>query len=131
MENGLAERTLYEFLSTRGSSIFSVLLNEIQHAMFDPLQLASKLMELVVERPVLLQQLIFRSEQAPILLADMLMAPETSAVACRVIASWEFSGGAWNQDFQADANITTKRLAFEDAMAVLGDRKSTRLNSSH
>src|SRR3546814_4678113 len=89
MENGLAERTLYEFLSTRGSSIFSVLLNEIQHAMFDPLQLASKLMELVVERPVLLQQLIFRSEQAPILLADMLMAPETSAVACRVIASGE------------------------------------------
>src|SRR3546814_14772265 len=88
--------------------------------MFDPLQLASKLMELVVERPVLLQQLIFRSEQAPILLADMLMAPETSAVACRVIASWEFSGGAWNQDFQADANMTTKRLAFEDAMAVLG-----------
>src|SRR3546814_6346040 len=83
--------------------------------MFDPLQLASKLMELVVERPVLLQQLIFRSEQAPILLADMLMAPETSAVACRVIASWAFSGGAWNQDFQADANITTKRLAFEDA----------------
>src|SRR3546814_3595447 len=47
MENGLAERTLYEFLSTRGSSFFSVLLNEIQHALFDPLQLSSNLMELV------------------------------------------------------------------------------------
>lgn len=120
MGNGLAEQTLYEFLSTRALSVFGVLLNEIQHAMFDPLQLASRLMKLVLERPVLLQQLIFRSQQAPILLADMLMAPETSAVACRVIANWEFSGGAWNQDFQINANLTTKRLAFEDAMAVLG-----------
>src|SRR3546814_11084325 len=122
MENGLAERTLYEFLSTRGSSIFSVLLNEIQHAMFDPLQLASKLMELVVERPVLLQQLIFRSEQAPILLADMLMAPETSAVACRVIASWEFSGGAWNQDFQADANRSEERRVGKEGVITCRSR---------
>lgn len=120
MERGLAEQTSYEYMETRGSSLLSVLLNEIQDAPFDSRNLASRLMEIVVERPVLLQQLVLRVRQAPVLLADMLMAPATCTLACSLIASWECNTGGWNRDFQAQANHTTEMLAFEDAIALLG-----------
>ena len=120
MARGLAEKTSYEYMETRGASLLSVLLNEIQDATFDPKLLASRLMEFVVERPVLLQQLVWRVRQAPVLLADMLMVPATCTLACSVIASWEFHSGGWNRDFQAQANHTTEMFAFEDAIALLG-----------
>ena len=120
MSRGLAEQTFYEYMETRAASLLSVLLNEIQDATFDPKHLASRLMEFVVERPVLLQQLVLRVRQAPVLLADMLMVPATCPLACSLIASWEFNSGGWNRDFQAQANDTTAMLAFEDAIALLG-----------
>lgn len=118
---GHAEKTAYEYMETRGSNLLDVLLNEIQEATFDPKHLASRLMEFVVERPVLLQQLVSRVRQAPVLLADMLMAPATCPLACSLIASWEYNSGGWNRDFQAHANDTAAMLAFEDAIALLGD----------
>lgn len=114
------EGTFYEYLDSRGSSLLGVLLNELQEAPWAPRRLAPRLMELVVERPVLLQQLVMRVRQAPILLADMLMTPSTCALACSLIASWDFSDGGWSRNFQAHANHTTELLAFEDAIALLG-----------
>lgn len=120
MSRRVAEQTFHEYLGTRGTSLLCVLLNEIQDATFDPKHLASRLMEFVVERPALLQLLVLRARQAPVLLADMLMAPATCTLACSLIASWEFNSGGWNRDFQAQANDTTTMLAFEDAIALLG-----------
>ncbi len=120
MSRGRAERTFHEYLGTRGTSLLSVLLNEIQDATLDTKHLASRLMEFVVERPVLLQQLVLRVRQAPVLLADMLMVPATCPLACSLIASWEFNSGGWNRDFQAQADDTTAMIAFEDAIALLG-----------
>jgi hypothetical protein len=120
LARGHAEKTSYEYMETRSSSLLGVLLNEIQEATFDPKHLASRLMEFVVERPVLLQQLVLRVQSAPVLLADMLMVPATCALACSLIASWEFNSGGWNRDFQAQANHTTEMLAFEDAISLLG-----------
>ena len=120
LAQGLAEQTSYEFMESRGSSLLTVLLNEIQDATFDQQHMAPMLMEIVVERPVFLQQLVIRVRQAPVLLADMLMAPATCTLACSLIASWEYNSGGWNRDFQAQANYTTEMLAFEDAIALLG-----------
>lgn len=120
MARGAPERTLHEYLGTRGSSLLAVLLNEMQDAVWDPRGLSPRLMELVVERPVLLMQLVQRARAAPVLLADLLMAPSTCSLACSLIASWEFHDGGWNRAFQAHANHTTELLAFEDALALLG-----------
>jgi hypothetical protein len=120
MTQGAYEQTFHEYLGTRGSSLLSVLLNELKYATFNPLGLAARLMEVVVQRPVLLQQLALMARQTPVLLADMLMVPSTCTMACCLIASWEFNGGGWNRDFQAHANNTTELLAFEDALALLG-----------
>lgn len=120
MASGAPERTFYDYLSGKGSSLMTVLLNELQDACWDTRRFAPRLMDLVVERPVLLAQLVQRARTAPALLADMLMAPSTCPLACSLIASWEFNDGGWNRAFQVHANHTTELLAFEDAVALLG-----------
>lgn len=124
--HGGPEQTFHEYLDTRGSSLLTVLLNELVGATFDPLGLAARLMEIAVERPVVLQQLAMRVQRiTPALLADMLMFPSTCTVACSLIASWEFNSGGWNREFQEHSNHTTELLAFEDALAILGGHLDT------
>lgn len=121
ISRGLAERTFYEYLIySRTCTLLNVLLNEIEAAAFDPKKLASRLMECIVDRPVLLGQLVLSAGRAPVLLADMLMFAPTCPLACSLIARWEINSGGWNRDFQAHANHTTVMLAFEDAVAILG-----------
>lgn len=120
MADRTTEQTFNDYLESRGSSVLTVLLNELQNATMDSKQLASRVMALAIERPVLLQQLVLKVRQAPTLLADMLMVPSTCALACSLIASWEFNDGGWNREFQAQANHTTELFAFEDALALLG-----------
>jgi hypothetical protein len=110
----------HEYLYTRGASVMSVLLNELKLATADSLGLAPRLMEITLGRPVLFQLLVLTVRHAPVLLADMLIAPSTCALACSIIASWEFNGGGWNREFQAHANSATELFAFEDAIALLG-----------
>lgn len=124
--HGGPEQMFYEYLETKGSRLLTVLINELAGAMFDPLELAARLMEIAVERPVVLQQLAMRAQRTtPALLADMLMSPSTCTVACSLIASWEFNSGGWNREFQEHSNHTTELLAFEDALAILGGHLDT------
>lgn len=125
MEGGEPERTFFECLQTRAASLLAVILNEAQDAEWDTTGLAPRLMELVVTRPALLMQVVQRARRAPALLADMLMAPSTCALACGIIAGWQFNGGGWNRSFQAHADQTTELLAFEDALAILGGHVDT------
>lgn len=120
MSEPLLEHTFHEHMGSRASGLLTVILNEIQEAEWDPLGLSARLMELVVERPVLLQQLVMRVRHNPALLGDMLMSPKTCALACTLITNWEYNSGGWNREFEANANRTTELLAFQDAMAMLG-----------
>lgn len=114
------EHTFHEYMDCRASGLLTVLLNEIEIAEWDPLGLSGRLIELVVGRPVLLQQLVLRARRSPALLGDMLMSPKTSALACTLITNWEYNNGGWNREFEAHANRTTELFAFEDGIAMLG-----------
>lgn len=116
----IPEQTFRDYVETGGSSLLTVLLNELADATFDSLALAPRLMDIAVERPVLLQQIVLRAQQTPALLADMLTSPSTCTVACSLIANWHYNDGGWNRAFQAPANRATELLAFEDALAILG-----------
>jgi hypothetical protein len=120
MSQHLQADAFHDLSETRASSLLVALLNQIQEATFDAQRLVPRLMAAIVERPVYLLLFVHRSNHAPALLADMLMAPTTCPLACSLIASWEVRGSAWNRDFQASADDTTVLLAFEDAIAVLG-----------
>ena len=119
LSRGEPEIAFHDLLGNSASNVLAALLNEVQEALFDPRRLAPRLMDLVVQRPAYLQQLVLRAQSSPALLADMLMAPAACPLACSLIASWETRGSGWNRDFQAAANQATALLAFEDAIALL------------
>ncbi|MCA8157401.1 hypothetical protein [Burkholderia contaminans] len=115
-----AQLAFRDFAFARSSSLMTVLTNELRESLFDPKALATRLLELVVERPILFMQLVWMATSTPVILADMLMSPSTCALACLLIAGWQHIDGGWNRAFQSHANQATESFAFEDALAVLG-----------
>jgi hypothetical protein len=126
LSRGEPEVAFHDLWGNRASMLVAALINEVQEGTLDPRRLAPRLMETVVARPVYLQLLVLRAQRAPVLLADMLMAPTTCPLACSLIASWETRGNGWNREFQASANQATALLAFEDAVALLGGHLDSR-----
>lgn len=126
LSRGEPQVAFHDLWGNRASTLLSALLNEVQEGTLDPRRLGPRLMETVVGRPVYLQLLVMRAQQAPVLLADMLMAPTTCPLACSLIASWEARGNGWNREFQAGANQATALLAYEDAIALLGGHLDAR-----
>ncbi len=81
---------------------------------------ASSLLELVVARPTLLVRLTMRVRQDPTLLADLLLHPATSALACLMIAEWNDQPvGAWDRTIQSAEFVVSRERAFADAMAIV------------
>jgi hypothetical protein len=126
LSRGEPQVAFHDLSDNRATTLLAALLNEVQEETLDPRRLAPRLMETVVGRPVYLQLLVLRAQRAPVLLADMLMAPTTCPLACSLIASWEARGNGWNRDFQAGANQATALLAYEDAIALLGGHLDAR-----
>jgi tetratricopeptide (TPR) repeat protein len=85
-----------------------------------PHNVASRLIGLALERPEILYMVLLRSEQSSVLLADLLLYPATSALACLLIAQWQSPGSAWDRELSTRDDKTTKAIAFADAVSVMG-----------
>jgi hypothetical protein len=85
-----------------------------------PHPVASRVIELALSRPELFAVVLFRARWKPALLADLLLIPETCALACWLIAQWPGPPGAWDQELRARDDLATKAMAFKDAVSVLG-----------
>ena len=99
-----------------------LLLNDVEatdHAPA-PHKLAGDLFALAIERPELLATLLFRSRGSPVLLADLLLYPGTSALASLLISQWQSSPGAWERELTTRDDHTTKMIAFADAVSIMG-----------
>lgn len=120
MSRGEPQVAFHDFAHMEASTLLLALLNEVQGATVDTRHLVTRLIELIVERPVYLNQLVLWATNAPVLLADMLMEPATCPLACNLIANWHTPGNAWHRDFRASADQATELLAYEDAIALLG-----------
>jgi tetratricopeptide (TPR) repeat protein len=80
---------------------------------------SAELLDLVVERPALLVLLATRIQQQPALLADLLLHPPTSDLACLMVADWTAQPvGAWERPLQDAENAEARERAFADAMAI-------------
>lgn len=80
-----------------------------------------RLIDLALDRPEVLVVALFKFQHAPALLADLALCPETTAVACWLIAEWPGPSGAWDRELRARDDKTTQTMAFGDAVALLGD----------
>jgi len=86
-----------------------------------PHKTASRLFGLAIERPELLLSVLTSIRQSPVLLADLLLYPAASALACLLIGQWKSLSSAWDQELNARDDQTTKGIAFADSISVMGD----------
>ncbi len=85
-----------------------------------PHTVASRLIALAIDRPDIFLTLRLQSSRNSVLLADLLLYPKTSALACLLIAQWQSPSSAWDRQLISRDNSTTKATAFADAISVLG-----------
>lgn len=79
----------------------------------------TELLAIVCQRPTLLVLLATRIQQQPALLADLLLDPSASALACLMIAEWTAPPiGAWSRSLQIAESVETRERAFADGVAL-------------
>ena len=92
------ERLTMESLDASGDAagVMRLLLADIEFQELSPAPnpLAARLLPVIVDRPDLLFAFLFSIERHPRLLADLLFCPQTSVLACLLIARWQGPGGA-------------------------------------
>jgi hypothetical protein len=105
------------------AALVGLILSDVESEEFSPGPhgLASRLIELALQRPEIFVVLLFRLRWRPVLLADLLLYPATSALACSLIAQWLGPSGAWDRELRARDDLATKAMAFTDAVSVLGE----------
>ncbi len=86
-----------------------------------PHRVAARLIELATDRPEIFLILLFKVRQNSALLADLLLYPATSALACLLIAQWQLPSSAWDRELGTRDDQTTKAIALADAVSVMGD----------
>ena len=79
---------------------------------------ARRLIELATERAHLFFFLMFRGSHSAAFLTDLLLSPSTSGVACLLISQWNLSAGGLDRELIERDNISTKSMAFADAVSV-------------
>ena len=118
------ERALMGTLEACGDifGLVRLLLEEVQAEDNAPAphKIASSLFALMIERPELLFRVLISVRWSPELLADLLLYPPTSVLACLLIGQWRSPSGAWDRELSTRDDRTTKAIAFADAVSVMG-----------
>lgn len=82
---------------------------------------AVQLIDLAVDRAELFLGLLLQVRAHPALLVDLLIHPRTTALACLLIAQWQFPTDAWHRDLVERADQVARAEVFADAAAILGE----------
>jgi hypothetical protein len=85
-----------------------------------PHKTAQRLIQLALERPEILYAVLLTVEQHPVLLADLVFHPATSALACSLIARWPSPSSGWERELTTRDDQNTRAIAFVDAVSVMG-----------
>jgi hypothetical protein len=86
-----------------------------------PHPMAVRIVDLAIERPELFMGLLFQARSHPKLLADLLLHPPSTALACLLIAQWRSPPSAWDRSLINRDDRLAEADAFADAAAILGE----------
>lgn len=81
---------------------------------------AAQIVDLAIDRAELFIYLLFRVQACPRLLADLVLYPPSSGLACLLIAQWRSPTGAWDRLLVERDHIDGQAEAFADAVSILG-----------
>ncbi len=85
-----------------------------------PHEIAFKLFEMALKRPVLSFILQLKIRSNPIFLADLVLYPKTSSLACLLTAQWSPAPNAWDRERTIRDDLMVKTIAFTDAVSIMG-----------
>lgn len=125
LRNRRIERGLYASLDSckERFGLVRVALGVPIHADFgqEPLEIAQTILGLALDRPELLGFIGFFIQAWPRFVADLAMFPQTSALACLLVADWsQHRGGIFDRAIQESEIGVDRRSAFTDACSMLG-----------
>jgi hypothetical protein len=86
-----------------------------------PHPMAVRLFDQAIDRPELLLCVLFQVRAYPKLLADLILHPPTTALACLLVAQWQAPSGAWDRNLVQRDDKVAQGDAFADAASILGD----------
>lgn len=124
VERPVVESHAFEALSSLGDLFGLVRLlladvNAVDNARA-PHPTAVRILDLAAGRAELFIALLFQIRAKPKLLADVLLHPPTSALACLLVGQWRPVGGAWDRELLSREWTVAHAEAFTDALAILG-----------
>ena len=82
---------------------------------------AAQIVDLAIDRAELFIYLLFRVQACPRLLADLVLHPPSSGLACLLIAQWRSPTGAWDRGLVECDHQDGQAEAFADAVSILGE----------
>jgi hypothetical protein len=83
--------------------------------------MAVRMIDLAIDRAELFLDLLFQVRANPILLADLLLHPPSTALACLLVAQWRSPTGAWDRNLAERDDRVAQAESFADAAAILGE----------
>jgi hypothetical protein len=123
LESNFIEAPLMESLQscTAIFNLLGLLLADVASADLSPAPniLAERILVLADSGPDLLHMLIRIVQSRSILLADLLLYPATSVLACLLIAQWQFPHSAWDRELTSSDFRRARLSAFSDAVSVM------------
>ena len=115
-----ATQVLFDYEDISGLARLILAEVEAENHSLAPHKLFARLLKLSIDRPELLFTVLRRINWSPVLLADILLYPATSALACLLVAQWQSPSSAWDRQLITRDNQTTQLTAFADAASVMG-----------
>ncbi|WP_176060978.1 hypothetical protein [Paraburkholderia sp. BCC1876] len=125
LTSNLLEHARYDALDAFGmaSGLLRILLNEVDAADHSaaPHPIAQRILKLAAAHPDVLSTLLFRAEQHPELVVEMLLVPETSALACLLVFQWRIQQSSWDRALVKRDNEAARDEAFSDSVSIVGE----------
>jgi hypothetical protein len=84
-----------------------------------PHPLLEKILSIVEQRPEFLFLFTLHVSRSPVLLADLVLRPTSSAWACLLVWQWQLRRDAWENHLLRRDDERTKQAAFNDATAAM------------
>ena len=123
LEDNRVERSAYESLEACDdlAGLVRLLLADVEMHSFSaaPHPIAARLFDLACSRPDVFVQMILLVRWHPRLLADLLLHPQTCALACLIIGQWHFGSSGFDRELMERSDQGGKVAAFEDAVSIL------------
>jgi hypothetical protein len=84
-------------------------------------ELTTRLLTICIARPALMRLLFIYCQQQPTVLVELLMFPPTAALACALVAEWQFAPSPWERAINDRDDAATRSFAFADAVSIAAE----------